>query len=31
MITSNMPDPALRARGLEHVARVFDLSPQAVA
>ena len=31
MITSNMPDPALRARGLEHVARMFDLAPQPVA
>jgi len=31
MISSNMPDPALRARGLEHVARMFDLAPQPVA
>jgi luciferase family oxidoreductase group 1 len=31
MITSNIPDPAVRIRGLEHVARAFDLSPQPVA
>ena len=31
MITSNMPDPTLRARGLEHVARAFDLQPEPVA
>ncbi len=28
MITSNMPDPAERIRGLEHVAAAFDLRPQ---
>ena len=31
MITSNMPDGALRARGLEHVARAFDLQPERAA
>ena len=28
MITSNIPDADLRARGLEHVARAFDLRPE---
>jgi luciferase family oxidoreductase group 1 len=28
MITSNFPDPAVRIRGLEHVARMFDLSAE---
>jgi luciferase family oxidoreductase group 1 len=28
MITSNIPDATLRARGLEHVARAFDLRPE---
>jgi alkanesulfonate monooxygenase SsuD/methylene tetrahydromethanopterin reductase-like flavin-dependent oxidoreductase (luciferase family) len=27
MITSNVPDAAVRMRGLEHVAEVFGLSP----
>ena len=27
MVTSNMPDPALRVRGLEHVAEVLGLAP----
>jgi len=31
MITANMPDASLRIRGLEHVARAFDLTPQPVA
>jgi luciferase family oxidoreductase group 1 len=31
MITSNIPDATLRARGLEHVARAFDLQPERAA
>jgi alkanesulfonate monooxygenase SsuD/methylene tetrahydromethanopterin reductase-like flavin-dependent oxidoreductase (luciferase family) len=31
MITSNMPDPEQRIRGLEHVAEAFGLAPQPVA
>jgi luciferase family oxidoreductase group 1 len=31
MITSNIPDATLRARGLEHVARAFDLQSERAA
>jgi luciferase family oxidoreductase group 1 len=31
MITSNIPDATLRARGLEHVARAFDLESERAA
>ena len=31
MVTSHVADPAVRARGLEHVARAFELEAQPVA
>jgi hypothetical protein len=31
MVTSNVADPALRIRAIEHVARAFELSPASVA